>query len=248
MCILGVVLLLFAGSVAGPVLARSSAAGDGAATGRVKSGTGFAVSRDGFLVTSAHVVAGCRNVSVLDPDGTARPGYVIASDRRLDLALLWADGRVSQHTAVAAGEPLHAGAPVFTLGFGVNASEPLRPVLIEGSVVGDNTARAGNRILVIRARLHAGNSGGALLAGNGSLVGMIVGRDEEHPEHGVAIPREDVEALLSAYGITLPKRGSEANARDFLGAISVLIQCTASSGIPPGTQGSPAGAVGGAAR
>ncbi len=241
---MGVALLLFAACLAGPVLARAAADGEGAVAGRVKSGTGFSVSRDGFLVTSAHVVAGCQNVSVLDPDGTARPGYVIASNRRLDLALLWADGRVSQSSAVAGGEPPQAGAEVFTLGFGVIATEPLRPVLIEGSLVGDSTARPGNRILVIRARLHAGNSGGAMLAGNGSLLGMIVGRDEEHPELGVAIPREDIEALLSAYGITLPRRGPAANARDFLGAISVLIQCTASSNLPPAPRGPPASAAG----
>jgi len=235
-------LLLFAGGAAGPVVARSAADGDAAAAGRVKSGTGFSVSRDGFVVTSAHVVEGCRDVSVLEPDGTARPGYVIAADRRLDLALLWAEGRVSQYSAAATGERTQAGAEVFTLGFGVIATEPLRPVLIKGSLVGDRTARPGNRILVIRAKLHAGNSGGAVLTGNGSLVGMIVGREEGHPELGVAIPLADVEGLLYAYGIALPKRGPEKNPRAFLGAISVLIQCTASSnppagipaGIPPG--------------
>jgi S1-C subfamily serine protease len=250
--ILGVLSLLIAAGMAGPVLARSAANGDAAAAARVKSGTGFSVSRDGFVVTSAHVVEGCQNISVLDPDGTGRPGYVIAADRRLDVALLWAEGRVSQYAASAAAEPPRAGAEVFTLGFGVIATEPLHPVLIEGSLVGDSTAKPGNRILVIRAKLHAGNSGGAVLIGNGSLVGMIVGRDEEHPELGVAIPLTDVERLLYAYGIALPRRSPEADPRAFLGAISVLIQCTGSSSaspdIPPGARpsipGPPAAAAG----
>jgi S1-C subfamily serine protease len=240
----GFVSLLLAASVAGSMLARSAAPDDGAAAGRVKSGTGFFVSRDGFLVTSAHVIAGCRDVSVLEHDGTARPGYVIASDRRLDLALLWAEGRVSRYSAVATGAPAQVGAEVFTLGFGVIATEPLRPVLSEGAVVGDRTARPGNRILVIRAKLHAGNSGGAVLAGSGSLLGMIIGRDEEHPELGVAIPREDIEPLLSAYGIALPRRDPEATAPDFLGAISMLIQCTASSSIRSRIAVRPASALG----
>lgn len=239
--ILGLVSLLLAIGVAGLVLAGSAAADNEVASGRVKSGTGFAVSRDGFVVTSAHVVEGCQDISVLEPDGTAHPGYVIAADRRLDLALLWAEGRVSQYSAAATGEPPLAGAAVFTLGFGVIATEPLRPVLIEGSLVGDNTARPGNRVLVIRAKLKAGNSGGAVLAGNGSLVGMIVGREEGHPELGVAIPLADVEGLLYAYGIALPRRGPAANPRAFLGAISVLIQCNAPSS-PAGTPaGSPPG-------
>src|SRR5204862_7744358 len=140
---------------------------------------------------------------------------------------LWAEGRVSQDAASAAAELPRAGAVVFTLGFGVIATEPLHPVLIEGLLVGDSTAKPGNRILVIRAKLHAGNSGGAVLTGNGSLVGMIVGRDEEHPDLGVAIPLADVEGLLYAYGIALPRRGPETNPRAFLGGLSALSQCTA---------------------
>ncbi len=223
------VLLALVAGLAGPALGDTSPGGDAAAAGRVKSGTGFFVSRDGFLVTSAHVVAGCRGVSVWGPDGTERPSYTIASDPRLDLALLWADGGRLGQSAVAARGPPRAGENVFTLGFGVVATTPLKPVLVEGSLVGDSTAQPGNRILVIRARLQAGNSGGALLAGDGSLVGMIIGRDEKHPELGVAIPSEDIEGLLFAYGITLPKRDPAANTADFLSAISVLIQCSSSS-------------------
>ena len=204
--------------------------GDGAAAGRVKSGTGFFVSRDGFLVTSAHVVSGCGDLSVWAADGSERRSYVIAANPRLDVALLWADGGRLGHSAVAShGPPPRTGEEVFTLGFGVIATTPLHPVLVEGPLLGDSTARPGNRVLMIRARLHAGNSGGAVLAGDGSLLGMIIGRDEAHPDLGVALPSADIEALLSTYGIVLPQRDPAGNARDFLGAISALIQCSPTS-------------------
>jgi len=227
-CILGVALLCLVWAVARPVLAGSSPANAEAAS-RVKSGTGFFVSRDGFLVTSAHVVAGCASVSAWQSDGTERPSYIIASDQRLDLALLWADGTPARHSAVIARVPPQTGADVFTLGYGVIATKPLQPVLVEGSLVGDATPQPGNRIMVIRAKLHAGNSGGAVLSGDGSLLGMIIGRDEEHAERGVALPREDIEALLSAYGITLPTGTLAENARNLLSAISLLIQCSSSN-------------------
>jgi len=228
-CILGVALLWLVWVVAGPATAGSSPASTDAAVSRVKSGTGFFVSRDGFLVTSAHVVAGCANVSAWQSDGSERPSYIIASDQRLDLALLWADGRPAGQSAVVARAPPQSGEDVFTLGYGVIATKPLQPVLVEGSLVGDSTARPGNRIMVIRAKLHAGNSGGAVLAGDGSLLGMIIGRDEEHAELGVALPRADIEALLSAYGITLPTGTLAENARNLLSAISLLIQCSSSN-------------------
>ncbi len=158
-----------------------------------------------------------------------RRSYIIASDQRLDLALLWADGRPAGEAAVVARAPPQSGEDVFTLGYGVIATKPLQPVLVEGSLVGDSTARPGNRIMVIRAKLHAGNSGGAVLSGDGSLLGMIIGRDEEHAELGVALPREDIQTLLSAYGITLPTGAFAGDARNLLSAISVLIQCSSSS-------------------
>jgi S1-C subfamily serine protease len=228
-CILGLALLWLVWIAAGLALTGSSAASTEAAASRVKSGTGFFVSRDGFLVTSAHVVAGCEHVSAWQSDGTERPSYIIASDQRLDLALLWAEGRPAGHSAVVARAAPQSGEDVFTLGYGVIATKPLQPVLIEGSFVGDSTARPGNRIMVIRAKLRAGNSGGAVLSGDGSLIGMIIGRDEEHAELGVALPRETIEALLSAYGITLPTSALAADARNLLSAISVLIQCSSSN-------------------
>jgi len=168
-------------------------------------------------------------LSAWQADGIERPSYIIASDQRLDLALLWADGTSAGQSAVVARAPPQSGEDVFTLGYGVIATKPLQPVLVEGSLVGDSTARPGNRIMVIRAKLHAGNSGGAVLSGDGSLLGMIIGRDEEHAELGVALPREDIEALLSAYGITLPTGTLADNARNLLSAISVLIQCSSSN-------------------
>jgi len=228
-CILGVALLWLGWVVGGPALAGSSAASSETAVSRVKSGTGFFVSRDGFLVTSAHVIAGCANISAWPSDGTERPSYVIASNQRLDLALLWADGAPAGHSAVVARALPQSGEDVFTLGYGVIATKPLQPVLVEGRLVGDSTARPGNRIMVIRAKLHAGNSGGAVLSADGSLLGMIIGRDEEHAELGVALPREDIQTLLSAYGITLPTGAVAGDARNLLSAISVLIQCSSSS-------------------
>jgi S1-C subfamily serine protease len=202
--------------------------GDGTDKGgsdRVKSGTGFFVSRDGFLITSEHVVSGCPKLSIWQQDGTERPSYIIAADRRRDLALLWTSGLVSHPAAVVAADPPKTGETVFTMGFATIATQPLSPVVVEGSVVGPSIAKSDNRILLIRARLHPGNSGGALLGRDGSLLGMIIGRDEEHSEFGVAIPRDDIEALLGAYGIQLAVRSAPTDARAALTTISVLIQC-----------------------
>jgi S1-C subfamily serine protease len=213
-------LAIAAPSVAGPP------APDGP-SGRVKSGTGFFVTLDGFLVTSAHVIAGCRNVSIWPHDGAERRGYLVTSNAKHDIALLYGGYDVARNAAILGREPPRPGDDVFTLGFGVLAEEPLRPVLIGGSYIGEDTATSGNRVLLIRAKLRAGNSGGALLGADGSLLGMVIGRDEARPEMGVAIPSGDIEAMLSAHHIPLPAPPPRpGSAQALLGAISVLIQCT----------------------
>ena len=195
--------------------------------GRVKSGTGFFVTLDGFLMTSAHVVAGCGNVSIWPQDGVERQGYLVASDAKRDIALLFGGYDVARNAAILGREPPRPGEDVYTLGFGVHAEEPLRPTLVGGSFVGDDTATTGNRVLLIRAKLRAGNSGGALIGPDGSLVGMVIGRDKERPEMGVAVPGGDIEALLAAHRIPLPAASPRSeSAQALLSAISVLIQCT----------------------
>ena len=214
-------------------IALPSAAGPpapGGASGRVKSGTGFFVTLDGFLVTSAHVVAGCGNVSIWAQDGVERRGYLIASNAKRDIALLYGGYDVARNAAILGREPPRPGEDVFTLGFGVLAEEPLRPILVGGSYVGEDTATSGNRVLVIRAKLRAGNSGGALIGTDGSLLGMVIGRDEARPEMGVAIPSGDIEAVLSAHHIPLPATPPRpSNAQALLSTISVLVQCAPAS-------------------
>jgi len=209
----------------GPSVAGPPAPGGG--PNRVKSGTGFFVSLDGFLMTSAHVVAGCSNVSIWANDGVERPAYTVGSDAKHDIALLYGGYDVPRSAAILSREPPYPGQDVYTLGLGVHAENPLKPTLVGGSYVGDDTASSGNRILLVRAKLRAGNSGGALVASDGSLLGMIIGRDEARPEMGVAIPSGDIEALLAANRIPLPPEPPQPTpAPALLNAISVLIQCS----------------------
>jgi S1-C subfamily serine protease len=196
-----------------------------ASSTRVKSGTGFFVSPGGFLVTSAHVVAGCHDVSVWTA-GDQHPGYVITSDPRLDVALLWARGRAGGASAASADRRSRSGEEVLTLGFATMPNNPLQPLLSEGAVLGEGTVESGGRVLLIDAKLRAGSSGGAVLSHDGFILGMIIGRDEHRPDRGIALPIAAIEALLASYGIALPRHQLRGDPLQFLEAISALVQCS----------------------
>jgi S1-C subfamily serine protease len=195
-------------------------------TARVKSGTGFFVSPDGFLVTSAHVITDCRAVSIWGAGGRQRQAHIIASDQRRDVALLWADGRRIGASAVGTSSGYSRGEEVLTLGFATIPDQPLRPRVSEGAVLGESEAQYGNRVLMIGARLRAGNSGGAVLSRDGLLVGMIIGRDEAHPDRGVALPIASFAGLLADYDIKLRRSNPPGHPRALLNAISALVQCS----------------------
>lgn len=56
-------------------------------------GSGFIVSRDGYILTNAHVVAGATDVTVRLPDRREFTGKVIGADPRTDVAVLKIDAR-----------------------------------------------------------------------------------------------------------------------------------------------------------
>jgi S1-C subfamily serine protease len=207
------------------LIAVAGAGGTAAASAQVKSGTGFFVSPDGFLVTSAHVVEGCRNLSVWGAGGE-HGAYVVARAPRLDVALLWSDDRERGASAASPDEIGRAGDDVFTLGFATMPGNPLQPSLNEGALLGEGTAEDGNRVLLIGTTLHAGNSGGAVLTRDGLVLGMVIGRDEQHPGRAIALPIEPIEALLASYGIVMPQGLPTGEPRQLLGAISALVQCS----------------------
>lgn len=132
------------------------------------SGTAFFVSDRGDVLTNAHVVEGCQQISV---GGT--PARLLASDQKNDLALLGTDHRAAQWAFLRQSAKL--GEDIVVYGF------PLSGVLSSsGNVVtGNITALAGlgddTRYLQISAPVQPGNSGGPLFDRHGDVVGVVVG-------------------------------------------------------------------------
>lgn len=135
------------------------------------SGTGFFVSRDGTLLTNAHVVEDCTTIHATPDGGKPLPARLIASDAANDLALL----KVEHQPAGVAGLRIGArlGEPVAAFGF------PLSNVLASTGnfTLGNITALAGigddSRHIQVSTPVQPGNSGGPLVDHHGNLVGVV---------------------------------------------------------------------------
>jgi S1-C subfamily serine protease len=140
------------------------------------TGTGFAVSRQGHLLTNNHVAGQCTQVRVRPQGHEPITVTVVARDPSGDLALLQLPNEPEATVRFRDGHGIRAGETVVVVGF------PLRGLLAAEATVtsGEVSALAGlrndNRHLTISAPVQPGNSGGPLLDSSGNLVGIIVSK------------------------------------------------------------------------
>ncbi len=148
--------------------------------GRVPAGAGSAVALtpDGFLLTSAHVVAGPgRTGRAALVDGRELSFRVVGIDRLSDLAVLRAEGDDLQPAALGDAERLRVGQLVVAIGNPNGFAGSVTAGVV--SALGRSLpARAGRTVRYIDnviqtdAALNPGNSGGALVDSGGAVVGI----------------------------------------------------------------------------
>ena len=139
------------------------------------AGSGFVVSKDGWLLTNAHVVKACKSVVV--GDGNIATQTVFDPDH--DLALVKVStkqaGALGKPLAISAGKP-RLGEDILALGY------PLRSILADSLNVtrGNVSSLLGlmndPRYLQISAPVQPGNSGGPLVDLAGRVVGVVTAK------------------------------------------------------------------------
>ena len=144
----------------------------------VGAGSGVVLTPDGFLLTSAHVVAGRRRRGRAQfTDGRDFGFEVVGSDPLSDLAVLRADGADLEAAHLGEADDLRVGQLVVAIGnpHGFAGSVTAGVVSALGRSL---PARSGQAVRVIDnliqtdASLNPGNSGGALVNSSGHVVGV----------------------------------------------------------------------------
>ncbi|MGH2808720.1 MAG: S1C family serine protease, partial [Actinomycetota bacterium] len=140
-------------------------------------GSGVLITPDGFILTSAHVVAGTDGGEANFVDGSEVPIEIVGTDPLSDLAVVRAHGPVLTPAVLGDAAKLKVGQLVVAIG---------NPLGFAGSVTAGVVSAVGRSFLtrsgsvsrfvenVIQtdAALHPGNSGGALVDSLGRVVGI----------------------------------------------------------------------------
>ena len=167
------------------------------------AGSGVVITPDGFLVTSAHVVAAGGAASASFLDGTEYPVDLVGADQLSDLAVARARAEGLHPVRIGNAEQLRVGQLVVAVGNPMGFSGSVTSGVVSG--LGRSLATAdgnGNRrfiedVIQTDAALNPGNSGGALADSRARLIGVntaVAGMGL-----GLAVPMNPTtQAILSA--------------------------------------------------
>jgi S1-C subfamily serine protease len=142
----------------------------------IGAGSAVAITADGFLLTSAHVVESARRISVAFTDGSELSASVAGRDPLSDLAVLRADGEL-RPAELGDADRLRVGQLVVAIGnpHGYAGSVTAGVVSALGRALpvgGREGRRIVENVIQTDAALNPGNSGGALSDGRGRVVGI----------------------------------------------------------------------------
>ena len=138
------------------------------------SGTGVVLSRDGYLVTNAHVVEGAGTISVRLSDDREFPARIVGRDEVSDLAVLSIDASDLTPAQFGDSDSLRVGDAVVAIGDPLGSE--LRGTMTNGiiSAINRDVTVEGRTMSLIQtnAALNSGNSGGPLIDCYGQVVGI----------------------------------------------------------------------------
>jgi serine protease Do len=161
------------------------------------SGSGFIVSRDGYILTNNHVVDGSDQVTVRLLDRREFKAKIVGTDPNTDLAVLKIDAEnlipapLGNSTAARVGEwVLAVGNPLgdaltFTVTSGIISAKG-RTLALPGQ-----SERSIQDFIQTDAAINPGNSGGPLVSVRGEVIGVnsaIASQTGFYSGYGFAIP------------------------------------------------------------
>jgi serine protease Do len=142
------------------------------------AGSGVVITADGFLVTSAHVVAQSGSASASFIDGSEYDVDVVGADPLSDLAVARARAATLEPVRIGDADQLRVGQLVVAVGNPMGFSGSVTSGVVSGlgrslaTADGNGHRRFVEDVIQTDAALNPGNSGGALADSQARLIGV----------------------------------------------------------------------------
>ncbi len=160
-------------------------------------GSGFIISKDGYILTNNHVVANADEINVTLSNNHTYKAKVIGTDPKTDIALIKIDPKGDDLTVVKLGDSdkLQVGEWVIAIGnpFGFSRTVTAGIVSAKGRVIGEGPY---DSFIQTDAAINPGNSGGPLVNLKGEVVGINTAIIAAAQGIGFAIPINMAKSIL----------------------------------------------------
>ncbi len=163
-------------------------------------GSGFIYAPE-HVMTNAHVVAGTRSNTV-EVNGARRSGRVVVYDPQRDLAVLYVPG-LGGPVMPFSRQGAATGSDAIVLGFPLDG-----PYDAQGARVRDrreitgpdiyDSGKVTREVYTIRGLVRSGNSGGPMIAPDGTVLGVIFAAAADDTQTGFAITADEAASVAIA--------------------------------------------------
>lgn len=175
-------------------------------------GSGVIISKDGYIITNNHVIEDASSIKVTLNSGDSYQGKLVGADPVTDIALIKIEADELPLLRFGDSESLKLGEWVLAIGnpYGLNSTVTAGIVSAKGRSLGlmqSPQQMSIESFIQTDAAVNPGNSGGALITTDGSLVGintLIKSPTGTYTGYSFAVPSNiarKVAADLRQYGI-----------------------------------------------
>jgi len=156
-------------------------------------GSGVIVTRDGYILTTSHLVAGANELGVTLQDGRDFNAKLIGADAKSDIAVIKIDAHDLPTVTLADSRSVQVGDLVLAIGHPFGVGQTVTHGIVSATDRGGMGIEESESLIQTDAPINPGNSGGALVDINGQLIGIntaILSSSGGNLGIGFAVPSE----------------------------------------------------------